>query len=265
MPGVAGGFTLGISCPLDSTPSEVLTAMSALPLGDPARPALRDRAIEAWLPMAVRLAHRYRRNGQPTDDLVQTAAVGLIKAVDRFDPKLGADFVGFAIPTIAGEIKRYFRDRCWAVRVPRRLQELRLAISASQGELTQKSGRSPTVAEIAAHLDLTEEQVLDGLEGALAYAATSLSTPVGQDGQVELSDTLGADDQEYEMVESRAALGRAMPLLGQRDRAILILRFYGNHTQAEIADQLGISQMHVSRLIARALRQLRLAMEPDNR
>ncbi|MCM4081010.1 SigB/SigF/SigG family RNA polymerase sigma factor [Paractinoplanes hotanensis] len=264
MPGAYGGYASGVTRPPDCSPSDLLTALSLLPLEHPSRPALRGQAIEAWLPMAVRLASRYRHYGQPIDDLVQTATVGLIKAVDRFDPNRGVVFAGFAIPTILGEIRRYFRDRAWAVRVPRRLQEMRLRISATQNELTQKLGRSPTVADIATHLGTTEEQVLEGLEGGLAYNAVSLSEPVGRDDRLELGDTLGGDDHEYELVEARAALELAMSLLDRRDRTILILHFYGNQTQAEIAGQVGISQMHVSRLIARSLRQLRHAIDPGN-
>ncbi|WP_436536663.1 SigB/SigF/SigG family RNA polymerase sigma factor [Actinoplanes sp. HUAS TT8] len=238
--------------------------MAALPLGHPARAALRTRAIEAWLPLARRLVARYRRFGLPVDDLLQTAAVGLIKAVDRFDPDRGVDFAAFAIPTVAGEVKRYFRDQTWAVRVPRRLQELRLAIIESSGELTQRLGRSPTVADIAADLDITEEQVLEGLEGVRARTTMSLSAPVGTDDSNELGETLGGNDPGYELAEARAALHHAIATLGDRDRTILILYFYGNRSQAEIAARLGISQMHVSRLIARCLRRLRREMTPEN-
>jgi len=242
---------------------DLLNAMAATPIGDPSRPALRERAIEAWLPLARHLARRYAGRGEPTDDLIQTATVGLLKAVDRFDPSLGIDFAGYAIPTIVGEIKRHFRDRTWSIRVPRRLQELRLAITGANNALTHTLGRLPTVADIAAHLQITEEEVLEGLEGGRAYSATSLSTPISPDGNTELVDTLGADEDEYALVEARASLGPAMAALDERDRHILTMRFYGNLTQTEIAQQVGISQMHVSRLIARALRQLRDQMGVD--
>ncbi|GIM89679.1 SigB/SigF/SigG family RNA polymerase sigma factor [Paractinoplanes toevensis] len=247
-----------------TSPGELLTALAALPAGHPARPALRDRAIEAWLPLARRLAARYCRRGEHVDDLVQTAIVGLINAVDRFDPGRGVDFAGYAIPTVVGEIKRYFRDRTWAIRVPRRLQELRLAITAANGELTQTLGRSPTVTDVAAHLGVSEETVLEGIEGALLYTATSLSAPVSHDGRHELGDTLGDEDHEYDLVEARVALGPAMAaVLDERERTILTLRFYGNLSQAEIAGRVGISQMHVSRLVARSLRRLRHEMDPE--
>ena len=242
----------------DSPATQLLLAMSALPVDHPSRAAVRDRAIEAWLPLANHLARRYSGRGEPTGDLIQTAAVGLIKAIDKFDPSRGVDFAGYAIPTIVGELKRHFRDRTWDIRVPRRLQELRLAISDANSSLLQTLGRSPTVADIAAHLKLTEEEVLEGLEGARAYNAVSLSTPVG-DGEraTELGDMLGGEDEELALAELRVALGPALATLDAREQKILTLRFYGNQTQSEIAEQVGVSQMHVSRLLARALTKLR--------
>jgi RNA polymerase sigma-B factor len=237
--------------------AELLNAMAAMPVGHPSRAVQRDRAIEAWLPLARHLANRYSGRGEPTDDLVQTATVGLIKAVDKYDPDRGVDFAGYAIPTIIGEIKRHFRDRTWSVRVPRRLQELRLAITEANSTLTHTLGRSPTVADIATHLGITDEDVLEGLEGARAYNATSLSTPINADGTTELADTLGNEDHEYELAETRVALGPALATLGDREQRILTLRFYGNLTQSQIADQIGISQMHVSRLLTKALTKLR--------
>jgi RNA polymerase sigma-B factor len=243
---------------LPDTAADLLQAMAALPARHPSRAALRERAIEAWLPLAHHLAHRYSGRGEPTDDLIQTAAIGLIKAVDKFDPARGVDFAGYAIPTIIGELKRHFRDRTWDIRVPRRLQELRLSISEANSALLQSLGRSPTVADIAAHLNLTEEEILEGLEGARAYNAVSLSTPTG-DGEraTELGDMLGAEDGEYELAELRVALGPALASLDEREQRILTLRFYGNLTQSQIAEQIGVSQMHVSRLLARALTKLR--------
>ena len=244
--------------------TDLLSHLADLPPDHPSRAALRDRAIEAWLPLARHLAHRYSGRGEPTDDLIQTATVGLIKAVDKFDPDRGVDFAGYAIPTIIGEIKRHFRDRTWSVRVPRRLQELRLAITEANSTLTHTLGRSPTVADISAHLGVTEEDVLEGLEGARAYNATSLSTPISADGTTELGDTLGGEDHEYELAETRVALGPALAALDEREQKILTLRFYGNLTQSQIAEQIGISQMHVSRLIRRSLARLRAVAEPTN-
>ncbi|GAA4573085.1 hypothetical protein GCM10023176_37350 [Micromonospora coerulea] len=242
---------------------DLLAAMAATPADDPLRPALRDRTIEAWLPLARHLARRYAGRGAQDEDLAQTAMVGLIKAVDHFDPSRGVDFTGYAIPTIIGEIKRYFRDRTWAVRVPRRLQELRLSITEANSTLTQTLGRSPSVADVATYLDVSEETVLEGLEGARAYRTTSLSTPTGADGSMELGDTLGADDHGFDLVEIRVALGPALATLPERDRRILSLRFHGNLTQAQIADRIGVSQMHVSRLITRALASLRRHLSGD--
>jgi RNA polymerase sigma-B factor len=250
------------STPLtDPSATELLDAMASAPVGHRSRAVLRDRAIEAWLPLARHLAHRYSGRGEPTDDLVQTATVGLIKAVDKFDPDRGVDFAGYAIPTIIGEIKRHFRDRTWSVRVPRRLQELRLAITEANSSLTHRLGRSPTVADIATHLGVTEEDVLEGLEGARAYNATSLSTPISADGSTELGDTLGGEDHEYELAETRVALGPALATLDEREQKILTLRFYGNLTQSQIAEQVGISQMHVSRLLTKALTKLRAELD----
>ena len=236
---------------------ELIVALATMAPDDPARPALRDRCIEAWLPLAQHLAKRYAGRGEPLDDLIQVAVVGLIKSVDRYEADRGVEFAGFAIPTIVGEVKRHFRDRTWSIRVPRRLQELRLAITAANNTLTQTLGRSPSVADIAVHLGVSDEQVLEGLEGALAYNATSLSTPVGADGSRELSDTLGGEDHGFELTELRVALGPAMSSLNEREQTILTLRFYGNLTQTEIAEQIGISQMHVSRLLSKALAKLR--------
>jgi RNA polymerase sigma-B factor len=237
--------------------AELVAVMAALPAGHPSRPAARDRAVEAWLPLARHLAQRYANRGEPVDDLFQTATVGLIKAIDRFDPSFGIDFVGYALPTIVGEIKRHFRDRTWSIRVPRRLQEMRLAITAANKTLTHTLGRSPTVADVAAHLQVTEEEVLEGLEGGRAYSATSLSAPTSADGDQELGETLGGEDRGYALAETRIALGPAMKCLDEREQRIITLRFYGNLTQHEIAAQIGVSQMHVSRLITRALTKLR--------
>jgi RNA polymerase sigma-B factor len=168
------------------------------------------------------------------------------------------DFPGYAIPTILGELRRHFRDHTWDVRVPRRLQELRLNIAEANQSLLQSLGRSPTVADIAAHLGVSEEEVLEGLEGARAYSAVSLSTPTGDsDRPGELGDMLGENDTEFELTELRVALGTALAALDEREQRILNLRFYGGMTQSQIAEHIGVSQMHVSRLLSRALSKLR--------
>jgi RNA polymerase sigma-B factor len=235
----------------------LITAMAALPVGHPRRTVLRERTIEAWLPMARRLTRRYANRGEPFDDLLQTATIGLIKAVDGFDPGHGTDFVNYAIPTILGEIKRYFRDRTWSMRIPRRLQEMRLAINNAQAELSQTLNRAPTVADIASHLDVSEEAVLEGLEGGRAYRAVSLSAPIGDDSGFDLAETLGGEDNGYELAELRVTMPSALATLTEREQRIIALRFYGNQTQTSIAEQIGVSQMHVSRLLAGALRKLR--------
>jgi RNA polymerase sigma-B factor len=227
------------------------------------RDGLRGRVIEAWLPLAQHLARRYLGRGEAADDLVQVALVGLIKSVDRYDADHGVDFPAFAVPTILGELKRHFRDRAWAIRVPRRLQELRMSITAANNVLSHTLGRAPTIADVAAHLGVSEDDVLEGLEGARAYSATSLSTPIGDEDGQELGDTLGADDHGFELTELRIALGPAMASLSEREQRIVSLRFHGNRTQAEIAEQIGISQMHVSRLLTKALQKLRRQMEDD--
>jgi RNA polymerase sigma-B factor len=217
----------------------------------------RRQLIERMLPLVRTLARRYANRGESLEDLEQVGCVGLIKAVDRFDLSRELRFSTFAVPTILGEIKRHFRDRTWSVRVPRRLQELRLAITEANSTLTHTLGRSPTVTDIATHLQTTEEDILEGLEGARAYNATSLSTPISADGTTELGDTLGGEDHQYELAETRVALGPALATLDEREQKILTLRFYGNLTQSQIADHIGVSQMHVSRLLTRALTKLR--------
>jgi RNA polymerase sigma-B factor len=241
----------------DERASLLVQRLCELPPSHLDRPALRDQAIEAWLPMAYRLARRYARYGEMFDDLRQIATIGLIKAVDGFDPLRGTEFPGYAIPTITGEIKRYFRDRTWSMRVPRRLQEMRLAIGQAQTELSNSLRRSPTVADIADHLDVSEEAVLEGLESGYAYRAVSLSTPVGDDTNMALGDTIGSADHGYDLVELNVTLPPVMARLTERERQIITMRFYGNLTQACIAEKIVVSQMHVSRILAGALMKLR--------
>jgi RNA polymerase sigma-B factor len=224
----------------------------------------RDELIERYMPLARSLALRYRRASEPLDDLVQVASVGLVKAVDRWDPERGLAFSSYAVPTILGELRRYFRDATWDVRPARDLQELCLSVEEAREALWAELGRSPTVADIAAHLKVTEEEVLEGLEGGRAYAATSLSTPV-DDGTLVLGDTLGAEDSGFELTEHLVSLKPALATLDERERTILSLRFYGNLSQSEIGEQLGISQMHVSRLLTRAVGKLRSHLLGDVR
>jgi RNA polymerase sigma-B factor len=232
-----------------------LTAMAD---DDPRRQRLRDELVEVHLPLVEYLARRFRNRGEPLDDLVQVATIGLIKSVDRFDLERGVEFSTYATPTIVGEIKRHFRDKGWAIRVPRRLQELKLSLTKATSELSQKNGRSPTVAELAAHLGMTEEEILEGLESANAYSAVSLDAPDGgDDDSPAVADSLGMMDDALEGVEYRESLKPLLERLPAREKKILMLRFFGGMTQSQIAGELGISQMHVSRLLARTLAQLR--------
>ena len=237
---------------------EMFVRLAALPEDSAERNRLRDDLVEAHLPLVEYLARRFRNRGEPLDDLIQVATIGLIKSVDRFDLERGVEFSTYATPTIVGEIKRHFRDKGWAIRVPRRLQELKLSLTKATSELSQRNGRSPTVAELAAHLQMTEEEILEGLESANAYSAVSLDAPDGgDDDSPAVADTLGIMDDSLEGVEYRESLKPLLEKLPPREKRILLLRFFGNMTQSQIAAELGISQMHVSRLLARTLAQLR--------
>ena len=218
---------------------------------------LRNRLVRMHLPLVEHLARRFRNRGEPLDDLTQVATIGLIKSVDRFDPERGVEFSTYATPTVVGEIKRHFRDKGWAVRVPRRLQELRLSLTTATAELSQRHGRSPTVHELAEKLGISEEEVLEGLESANAYSTLSLDVPDTDDESPAVADTLGAYDEALEGVEYRESLKPLLEDLPPREKRILLLRFFGNMTQSQIAQEVGISQMHVSRLLARTLAQLR--------
>ena len=231
--------------------------LSALPKESPERVELRNQLVRMHIPLVEHLARRFRNRGEPLDDLTQVATIGLIKSVDRFDVDRGVEFSTYATPTIVGEIKRHFRDKGWAVRVPRRLQELRLALTTATGELSQQHGRSPTVHELAERLGISEEEVLEGLESANAYSTLSLDVPDTDDESPAVADTLGAEDDALEGVEYRESLKPLLAQLPQREQRILVLRFFRNMTQSQIAAEVGISQMHVSRLLARTLAQLR--------
>ncbi|GGO49848.1 RNA polymerase, sigma 28 subunit, SigD/FliA/WhiG [Streptomyces sp. WMMB 714] len=232
-------------------------ALRNLPDGSPERAELRNHLVRMHLPLVEHLARRFRNRGEPLDDLTQVATIGLIKSVDRFDPERGVEFSTYATPTVVGEIKRHFRDKGWAVRVPRRLQELRLSLTSATAELSQLHGRAPTVHELAQRLSISEEEVLEGLESANAYSTLSLDVPDTDDESPAVADTLGAEDDALEGVEYRESLKPLLEELPPREKKILLLRFFGNMTQSQIAQEVGISQMHVSRLLARTLAQLR--------
>jgi len=241
----------------DAAALALLTLMADLPAG-PDRARVRARLIEMYIPLAEYLARRFRNRGEHFDDLVQVANLGLIKSVDGYDVSRGAAFTSYAIPMIVGELKRHFRDKGWDVRVPRRLQELRLEITKVTGDLAQTLGRSPTVADLAKRLDVSEEEIIEGLDSAHAYRALSLQAPVaGEEATTELGDLLGDIDHDLENVEDREALRPLIGRLPVREQKIIAMRFFGNMTQSQIARELDISQMHVSRLLSHALGVLR--------
>jgi RNA polymerase sigma-B factor len=222
--------------------------------------AVRDELVEEHAPLAHFLAGRFSSRGEPRDDLVQVALVGLLKAVERFDPARGLQFSTFATPTILGELKRHFRDRGWTVRVPRRVQELHLQLGRIISALGQEQGRSPTPAEIAARAGVSEEDVLEAMEAGSLYRLVSLdgsSSPDDEGG--DLAACLGGDDPAFERIEHRDELAEMLGALPQRERRIVELRFFDSLTQSEIAERVGVSQMHVSRLLTRSLDRLREA------
>jgi RNA polymerase sigma-B factor len=235
---------------------QMFARLATLPPG-PDRTALRDCIVERHLPLVRSIAAKYRNRGEPMDDLIQAGSLGLVKAVDRFEVERGLRFSTFAVPTVRGEIRRHFRDRGWAVHVTRGLQEQVAAVTAAGTALQQDLNRAPTVAELAAHTKLSEEQVLEALDCARSYSTRSLNEPIGDAEGTELVETLGGDDPGMNGVVMHESLLPALATLPAREQRILHLRFYGNQTQSQIAQQLGISQMHVSRLLAKALMTLR--------
>ncbi|MFF4730468.1 RNA polymerase sigma factor SigF [Streptomyces mirabilis] len=246
--------------PHDDAPdtTEAFRRLASLPPGRQ-HDTLREQIVEAWLPMANRLAGRFRNRGESLEDLRQVAALGLVKAVDRYDPELGNAFESYAVPTVTGEIKRHFRDHMWTLHVPRRVQDLRNRVRFAVQELSGTiSGHRPTVAEIAEHAGMSEEDVRAGLEALESFTALSLDAQVsGSDDGYSLSDALGSADPALDVVIDREAVKPRLQALPERERTILYMRFFGDMTQSRIADELGISQMHVSRLISRCCHRLR--------
>jgi len=230
-------------------------------------PAIREELILAHMNLVRYLARKFANRGEPLEDLIQVGMIGLINAIDRFDPGRGIRFATYATPTIVGEIRRHFRDRGWAVKVPRRLQELNLAANKAVEALTQKLDRPPTVKELAEVLEVGEPEALEALELGEMYELPSLDTALGgdsDDGRSELGDYVGQVDEEIERFERRARLAEAMRTLTARERKIIQLRFFDNLSQTQVAKQLGISQMHVSRLQQRALAKLRDAVREQD-
>jgi RNA polymerase sigma-B factor len=225
---------------------------------------LRDQLAEAHLPLATHLAKRFDRRGEPLEDLIQVACLGLLKAIDRYDPDRGVEFSTFAVPTIVGELKRHFRDRAWSVRVPRRIQELHLQLGTAVGELTHELHRSPTIEELAERVGAPMDDVLQAMEAGHAYRSDSLDAPSGGAGGEEaspLSARLGEEDPALAELMARTEVAALLATLPKRERTIVVMRFFAGLTQSEIADRVGVSQMQVSRLLTRTLDQLRAGVQ----
>jgi RNA polymerase sigma-B factor len=222
----------------------------------------RDELVELYHPLAEYLARRFFGRGEPIEDLIQVASIGLLKAIDRFDVSREVKFSTYATATIVGELKRHFRDKGWALRVPRRLQESGLKVGRAVTDLSQDLGRAPTVREIGERTDLSEEEVLEAMETVHAYTTASLDAPTDEEGATSLQK-LGEEDESFELLEAWTSVAPAIHSLPRRERWILYLRFFRGLTQTQIAHEMGISQMHVSRLLSRTLRDLREAVEPE--
>jgi RNA polymerase sigma-B factor len=244
--------------------TDAFRRMAALPCGAE-REQVRQEIICAWLPMAERLAGRFRNRGESLEDLTQVAALGLVKAVDRYDPSRGNAFESYALPTVVGEVKRHFRDHMWFLHVPRRVQDLRNRVRFARQDLAQTiPGRAPTVAEIAEHAGMSEEEALMGFDALDSFTALSLDAelPGSQDGY-SLRDTLGTADPAIDVLVDRESVKPGLRQLPEREQSILYMRFFRDMTQSSIAERLGISQMHVSRLISRSCDQLREQVMQD--
>ncbi|BBC64412.1 RNA polymerase sigma factor SigF [Mycobacterium marinum] len=223
----------------------------------------RDTIVERCLPLADHIARRFEGRGEPRDDLVQVARVGLVNAVVRFDVETGSDFVSFAVPTIMGEVRRHFRDNSWSVKVPRRLKELHLRLGAATADLSQRLGRAPTATELAAELEMDRAEVVEGLVAGSSYNTLSIDSGSGSedDDARAIADTLGDMDAGLDRIEDRESLRPLLEALPERERTVLVLRFFDSMTQTQIAERVGISQMHVSRLLAKSLARLRDQLE----
>ena len=222
-------------------------------------PAAREQLVQRFLPLARQLARRYQRGGEQLDDLIQVASLGLLKAIDRFDPARETAFSSFAVPTILGELKRHFRDKGWSVRVPRDLQEMAVRVERVADEMSRELGRAPTPGEIAERIGATLEQVLEAREAAGAYRAVSLDRPRSDDEEEgdSFADAFGVEDPGFGLAEAAATVDRLMRVLSEREREVLRLRFEEDLTQSEIGQRVGVSQMHVSRLIRQSIARLR--------
>ncbi|WP_235624325.1 RNA polymerase sigma factor SigF [Mycolicibacterium goodii] len=232
--------------------------LAAAAEGSPGYVRQREKIVERCLPLADHIARRFDGRGEPREDLVQVARVGLVNAVNRFDVEAGSDFVSFAVPTIMGEVRRHFRDNSWSVKVPRRLKELHLRLGAATAELSQRLGRAPTASELAQELDMDREEVVEGLIAGSSYNTLSIDSGGGGDEEAPaIVDTLGDLDMGLDQIDNRESLRPLLASLPERERTVLVLRFFESMTQTQIAERVGISQMHVSRLLAKSLARLR--------
>jgi RNA polymerase sigma-B factor len=241
---------------------DLFRKLATLEDGSAAFQRQRDSIVNRCLPLADHIARRFDGRGEPHDDLVQVARVGLVNAVIRFNVEAGSDFVSFAVPTIMGEVRRHFRDNSWSVKVPRRLKELHLQLGAATAELSQRLGRAPTPTELAELLDMDRDEVVEGLVAGSSYNTLSIdSGGSGNEDAPAIADTLGDVDATLDQIENREALRPLLDSLPDRERAVVVLRFFESLTQTQIAERIGVSQMHVSRLLARALTRLRDQLE----
>ncbi|HZC91022.1 MAG TPA: RNA polymerase sigma factor SigF [Mycobacterium sp.] len=242
---------------------DMFRELAALDAGSSDFQRHRDKIVERCLPLADHIARRFEGRGEPRDDLVQVARVGLVNAVTRFDVEAGSDFVSFAVPTIMGEVRRHFRDNSWSVKVPRRLKELHLRLGTATADLSQRLGRAPTATELAGELDMDRAEVIEGLVAGSSYNTLSIDSggSGGDDDVRAIADTLGDVDFGLERIENREALRPLLDGLPERERTVLVLRFFESMTQTQIAERVGISQMHVSRLLAKSLARLRDELE----
>lgn len=242
----------------------IVAAHALMTDDDPRRAALRDHLVTGYLPVARRIAARYSARGEPFDDLFQVACIGLLHAINRFQPDRGCPFLGFAVPTITGEVRRHFRDRTWSMRVSRRLKDHHAAIRTATNELSTQLGRAPRPSEIAELLDMSTDDVIEGLQAGEAYRAGSLDEMLGSEsGDASRLSRLGGPDPALELFTNTHSLAPAIAELPERERSILIMRFYQDMTQIQIAGRVGVSQMHVSRILSATLARLREALDAD--
>jgi RNA polymerase sigma-B factor len=238
--------------------ADLLATVRSLPRGDSQRDAACEVLVGRYQPLVRSCVHRYKNSTESHEELMQVGYVGLLKAINNFDPSLGPSLAGYAQPCVSGEIKRHFRDKRWQIHVKRSLQELRLQLRNTAALLTSELGRVPSDAELASHIGVSDEDVRAARQADLAFRAASLDSPVtSQDGSASLADLLGDEDPQLEHVLDMQAVWGHWNELPHREQQLLLMRFYGNMTQAEIGKRLGISQMHVSRLLAEALAYLR--------